>query len=241
MDISEWEWARRTERHIKTKVIKEQSWWKTKYYWQGFVFPWSPVCPHWCPCLASSRLSYLTGFTKPKGDWLFCSNFLCKLRQPYWFCRFQEWWSYVYTTVNHYSPGILSLSQISMCAFPYIGLMVFYRFAHASNETRKGKKKDEIIRLKLGSVWQLIGSSVIFLTLNLLLCFLTRLAHVSWEILPHSSVANYSNSSKLHGVLSMDLNLEVLRYILNRTEIWALRGGSPRPWFCCLWKHLGSV
>lgn len=39
-----------------------------------------PLCPHWCPCLVSSRLSYPTGFTKLKRDWLFCSNFLCKPR-----------------------------------------------------------------------------------------------------------------------------------------------------------------
>lgn len=103
VDILEWEWACRIERHIKTRVIKEQSWWKTKYYWQGFVFPWSPLCPHWCPCLVSSRLSYPTGFTKLKRDWLFCSNFLCKPRPAHWFFRFQEWWSYVYITVNHYS------------------------------------------------------------------------------------------------------------------------------------------
>lgn len=104
LDILEWEWACQIERRIKTRVIKEQSWWKTKYYWQGFVFPWTPLCPHWCPCLVSCRLSYPTGFTKLKRDWLFCSNFLCKPGPADQYFRFQEWWSYVYITVNHYSP-----------------------------------------------------------------------------------------------------------------------------------------
>lgn len=107
LDILEWEWACQIERHIETRVIKEQSWWKTKHYWQGFVFPWSPLCPHWCPCLVSSRLSYPTGFTKLKRDWLFFSNFLCRPRPADRSCRFQERWSYVYITVNHYTPLLL--------------------------------------------------------------------------------------------------------------------------------------
>lgn len=84
-----------------------------KYYWQGFVFPWSPLCPHWCHCLGSSRLSYPTGFTKPKRDWLLCSRFLCRSRPADRSCRFQEWWSYVYITINHYSTGILSKMVVS--------------------------------------------------------------------------------------------------------------------------------
>lgn len=78
----------------------------------SFVFPWSPLCPHWCPCLVSSRLSYPTGFTKLKRDWLFCSNFLCKPSPANRFCRCQEWWSYVCITVNHYSVGFLSQASI---------------------------------------------------------------------------------------------------------------------------------
>lgn len=113
-DILEWEWACWGERRIKTRVIKEQSWWKTKHYWQGFVFPGSPLCPHWCPCLVSSRLSYPTGFTKLKRDWLFCSNFLCKPRPSgLIFAGFQEWWSYVCITVHHYSLGVLYQALMS--------------------------------------------------------------------------------------------------------------------------------
>lgn len=70
--------------------------------------PWSPMCPHWCHCLGSSSLSYPTGLTKPKRDWLYCSSFLCKPRSADRSCRFQEWWSCVYITVNHYSTGIFS-------------------------------------------------------------------------------------------------------------------------------------
>lgn len=69
---------------------------------------WSPLCPHWCHCLGPSRLSYPTGFTKPMRDWLLCSSFLCKSRSADWSCRFQERWSCVYITVNHYSTGIFS-------------------------------------------------------------------------------------------------------------------------------------
>lgn len=68
--------------------------------------PWPPLCPHWCHCLGSSRLSYPTGFTKPKRDWLLCSTFLCKSRSADRSWRFQERWSCVYITVNHYSTGI---------------------------------------------------------------------------------------------------------------------------------------
>ena len=104
LDILAWEWAFWIGRRIKTRVIKEQSWWKMKYYWQGFFFPWSPLCPHGSPCLVSSGPSYPAGFTKLKRDWLFCSSFLCEPRPANQFFRFQEWWSYVYITVNHYSP-----------------------------------------------------------------------------------------------------------------------------------------
>lgn len=90
LDILEWEWACRIERHIKTGVIKEQSWWKTKCYWQGFVLPESPMCPHWCPCLVSSRLSYPTGFTKLKRDWLFCGNFYASPSQQIDFAGFRS-------------------------------------------------------------------------------------------------------------------------------------------------------
>lgn len=75
--------------------------------------PWSLMCPHWCHCLGSSSLSYPTGLTKPKRDWLYCSSFLCKPRSADQSCRFQEWWSCVYITVNHYSTGIFSEVQMS--------------------------------------------------------------------------------------------------------------------------------
>lgn len=75
--------------------------------------PWSPMCPHWCHCLGSSSPSYLTGLTKPKQDWLYCSSFLCKPRSVDRSCRFQEWWSCVYITVNHYSTGIFSEAWMS--------------------------------------------------------------------------------------------------------------------------------